>query len=263
MDAPLYITRTGKFLSTNEIRERTYTANCKHWLRGFCKFGSTCNFAHPGDANKERRPMKAKETGKAEAEGKEKEALPVEFTKSWRDKCEEDAFLLELGEAVYANLQACHVPRSAIPAAMKQMSSMMWRIARSPSPSSSSAAGAEREIDRLVHRVCADNTKKKCRRKRKRKGRGKRLSGEAKHLQSKARAQRLSDEAELLWSQRESCPPTHTQTRTCSEDEGSESADDVAAILSVEGPQKSQPLGQSQFFLPTDQANPLEFLLEV
>ena len=29
--------------------DKRYTAVCKHWKRGHCKQGKTCNFAHPGD----------------------------------------------------------------------------------------------------------------------------------------------------------------------------------------------------------------------
>ena len=54
-DHAFHVTKTGKLLTLKEIQARERTVNCKHWMRGYCRRGSSCRFAHPGCAGHERR----------------------------------------------------------------------------------------------------------------------------------------------------------------------------------------------------------------
>lgn len=184
-DVQLYITRTGKFLSTNEMRERTRTVNCKHWLHGFCKYGDACNFAHPtaqhltAQRESSKRESSKRESSKRER-GAQKKAradvlpveLPVELTAAWREQQADDACVMPIARHVHRNLGP-DVDRQDFLEAM-QHAMLSW-VPRNH------VLRLIESIDRVSDRVMHDSRKK---RKRKRRRKRKRISGAARHAKN-------------------------------------------------------------------------------
>lgn len=245
-DVPLYITRTGKFLSTNEMRKRKRTVNCKHWLRGFCKYGDACNFAHPTKQEEQTRCTQNK------AAEEEKDALPVEFTAHWRDQQADDACIMPIARRVHQNLGP-DVGREDFREALdhKIMSwaprNHVFRLIES--------------IGRVSDRVMRENRKPQ---KRKRRRKRKRISGAMRHARNsenrtmldKVRAVQASQVEQAVQVELESFPDLDASDdvfdSACEDD-----ADDLLCVV-----QKSQTLGESQFAArKAEPANPLNFLL--
>jgi len=253
LDMPVYVTRTGKFLSTNEMRERTRTVNCKHWLRGFCKYGDACNFVHP---IKQQSHTRTREKAKVEEEGVKVDTFPVEFTEPWRDQQADDVCVMRIARRVQKNLCPNADKEDFREAMDREVMSCVscnhiFRLIAS--------------IDRVSDRITHKNRKTQ---NRKRKRRRKRISGAVRHarnsenrvLREKVRAEQ---EVQANQIELESFPDLDMSDDVFGEFDSACEVDTNDLMCLV---QKSQTLGESHFAarkVGKEPANPLNFLLNV